>query len=85
MNDEFILEYYRLFWSIIDFLKETASFFIGINIIAAIVLLISGVILISQKNREQKTKKVVGLICLSISMLAFLGALSNAFFSYIVF
>ena len=69
-----------LFWSIIDFLKETASFFIVINIIAAIVLLISGVILISQKNSEKKTKKVVGLICLSISMLAFLGALSNAFF-----
>ena len=74
-----------LFWSIIDFLKETASFFIVINIIAALVLLISGVILISQKNREQKTKKVVGLMCLSISMLAFLGALSNALFSYIVF
>lgn len=74
-----------LFWSIIDFLKETASFFIVINIIVALVLLISGVILISKKNREQKTKKVVGLMCLSISMLAFLGALSNAFFAYIVF
>ncbi|WP_338749370.1 hypothetical protein [Bacillus sp. FJAT-52991] len=74
-----------LFWSIIDFLKETAPFFIVFNIIVAIVLLISGLILISKKNREQKTKKVVGMVCLSISLLAFLGALSNALFSFFVF
>ena len=74
-----------LFWSIIDFLKETAPFFIGINIILAIFLLILGLVLISKKNREQKTKRIGGLVCLSISMLAFLGALSNAFFSFFLF
>ncbi|QED47983.1 hypothetical protein [Cytobacillus dafuensis] len=74
-----------LFWSIIDFLKETAPFFIVFNISVAIVLLISGLILISKKNREQKTKKVVGMVCLSISLLAFLGALSNTFAFFIVF
>jgi len=74
-----------LFWSIIDFLKETAAFFIVFNIIVAIVLLISGLILVSKKNREQKTKKIFGMVCLSVSLLAFLGALSNAFFSFIVF
>jgi asparagine N-glycosylation enzyme membrane subunit Stt3 len=74
-----------LFWSIIDFLKGTTSFFIVFNIIVAIVLLIPGLILISKKNREQKTKKVVGMVCLSISLLAFLGALSNTLSSYIAF
>jgi len=74
-----------LFWSNIDFLKETAAFFIVFNIIVAIVLLISGLILVSKKNREQKTKKIFGMVCLSVSLLAFLGALSNAFFSFIVF
>lgn len=74
-----------LFGSIIDFLKETAPFFIVFNISVAIVLLISGLILMSKKNREQKTKKIVGIVCLSISLLAFLGALSNAFTSFIVF
>jgi len=68
-----------LFWGIIDFLKGTTPFFIVFNIIVAIALLILCFILFS------KTKKVVGMVCLSISMLAFLGALSNALFSYIVF
>lgn|GEM_PF-2545994 len=74
-----------LFWNIIDFLKETTPFFIVFNIIVAIVLLISGFILLSKKNREQKTRKVIGMVCLSISSLSFLGALSNAIFSFIVF
>ncbi|MDM5248688.1 hypothetical protein [Lysinibacillus sp. G4S2] len=74
-----------LFWSIIDFLKETSPFFIAINFISAIFLLILGLVLISKKNREQKTKKIAGMVCLSISMLAFLGALSNTFFSFFVF
>lgn len=76
-----------LFWSIVGFLKETAPFFILFDISVAIVLLILGLILISisKKNREQKKKKFVGLVCLSASFLAFLGALSNAFTSYIVF
>ncbi|MCY9549753.1 hypothetical protein [Lysinibacillus xylanilyticus] len=68
-----------LFWSIIDFLKGTTPFFIVFNIIVAIALLILGFILLS------KTKKVIGMVCLSISLLAFLGALSNALFSYIIF
>jgi uncharacterized membrane protein YozB (DUF420 family) len=75
----------NLFWSIIDFLKETAPFFIAMNIILAIFLLILGLVFISKKNREQKTKKIAGIVCLSFSMLAFLGALSNAFFSFFVF
>ncbi|MEY9971231.1 hypothetical protein ABH966_001597 [Lysinibacillus sp. RC46] len=74
-----------LFWNIIDFLKESTPFFIVFNIIVAIVLLISGFILLSKKNREQRTKKVIGMVCLSISSLSFLGALSNAIFSFIVF
>ncbi|MGE7693807.1 hypothetical protein ACQKNC_06760 [Lysinibacillus sp. NPDC094177] len=74
-----------LFWSIIDFLKETAPFFITINIILAIFLLIFGLVLISKKNRGQKSKMIGGMVCLSFSMLAFLGALSNAFFSFFVF
>lgn len=68
-----------LFWSIIDFLKGTTPFFIVFNIIIATVLLILGFILLS------KMKKVFGMVCLSISLLAFLGAASNALFSYIVF
>lgn len=74
-----------LFWNIIDFLKGTTPFFIMFNIIVAIFLLILGFILLSKKNREQKTKKVIGIVCLSISSLSFLGALSNAIFSFIVF
>ena len=74
-----------LFWNIIDFLKETTPFFIMFNIIVAIVLLILGFILLSKKNREQQTKKVIGMVCLSISSLSFLGALSNAIFSFIIF
>ncbi|MBG9455813.1 hypothetical protein ABE61_17600 [Lysinibacillus sphaericus] len=74
-----------LFWSIIDFLKETAPFFIGMNIILATFLLILGLVLMSKKNREQKAKKIAGMVCLSVSMLAFLGAMSNAFFSFFVF
>lgn len=74
-----------LFWRIIDFLKETAPFFIAMDIIVAIFLLILGLVLISKKNREQKTKRIGGMVCLSFSMLAFLGALSNAFFSFFVF
>ncbi|MGE7688340.1 hypothetical protein ACQKMI_03920 [Lysinibacillus sp. NPDC097214] len=74
-----------LFWRVIDFLKETAPFFITVNIILASFLLILGLVLMSKKNREQKTKKIAGMVCLSFSMLAFLGALSNAFFSFFVF
>ncbi|MDD1502808.1 hypothetical protein ACIQ7N_13130 [Lysinibacillus sp. NPDC095746] len=74
-----------LFWSIIDFLKETAPFFIAMNIILAIFLLILGLVLMSKNNREQKAKKIAGMVCLSFSMLAFLGAMSNAFFSFFVF
>ncbi|UPW85021.1 hypothetical protein [Lysinibacillus sp. Ag94] len=74
-----------LFWSIIDFLKETAPFFIAMNIILAIFLLILGLVLMSKNNRERKAKKIAGMVCLSFSMLAFLGAMSNAFFSFFVF
>ncbi|MFF2176178.1 hypothetical protein ACFVT8_06945 [Lysinibacillus sp. NPDC058147] len=74
-----------LFWSIIDFLKGTAPIFIVFDIIVAIVLLVIGLILISKKNREQKTKKIAGMVCLSIGLLTFLGALSNAVFSFLVF
>jgi len=74
-----------LFGSIIDFLKETAPFYIAINIILASFLLILGLVLMSKKNREQKAKKIAGMVCLSFSMLAFLGAMSNAFFSSFIF
>ncbi|MEQ6353654.1 hypothetical protein ABNX05_03410 [Lysinibacillus sp. M3] len=73
------------FWRIINFLKETAPFFIAMNIILASFLLILGLVLMSKKNREQKAKKIAGMVCLSFSMLSFLGAMSNAFFSFIVF
>ncbi|KPN96544.1 hypothetical protein [Lysinibacillus sp. ZYM-1] len=74
-----------LFWRIIEFLKETAPIFIVFNISVAIVLLILGLVLIAKKNREQKTKKFIGIGCLSVSLLSFLGALSNAFASFVVF
>ncbi|KOP70249.1 hypothetical protein AMS59_20715 [Lysinibacillus sp. FJAT-14745] len=74
-----------LFWSIIDFLKGTAPFFIMFDIIVAIVLLILGLMLLSKKNRALKTKKIAGMVCLSIALLTFLGALSNALFSFFVF
>lgn len=74
----------EIFGSIIDNLKNIAPIAIVFNIGFGIALLFVGVIFL-RKQQQTKRQKIGGWICVSFSVLAFLGAVSNWFFSYIIF
>ncbi|HIU77477.1 MAG TPA: hypothetical protein IAC62_16430 [Candidatus Pelethocola excrementipullorum] len=70
---------------IIQFIKSISPISIVTNISIAVAILALGLFLLSQKNRESKKKTVGGYVCVSLSLVAFVGAISNFFFSYIIF
>lgn len=73
-----------LFNSIIHFLKGTAPVSIIINIALGVVLLIVGIFLLKKQQPSPK-QKVGAWISVIVSALAFVGAISNWLFSYIIF
>jgi len=75
----------ELFGNIIGFLKDTAPITIISNLIICVILAAVGLFLFLTKQQQTKAKKIGGWVCISISSLAFIGAASNWFFSYVVF
>lgn len=74
----------EIFRNIINFLKSTAPISIVFNIGLGIALLIVGIIFLKKQQQTQR-RKIGGWICVIISVLAFLGAVSNWIFTYVVF
>lgn len=74
----------EIFSSIIDFLKSTAPMSIVFNVVLGIALLVVGIIFL-KKQQQTKRQKIGGWVCVSISILAFLGAVSNWIFAYNIF
>lgn len=74
----------EIFRSIIDFLKITAPMSIVFYTGLGITLLIVGIIFL-KKQQQTQGQKIGGWICVTISALAFLGAVSNLIFTYVVF
>ncbi|TCZ72326.1 hypothetical protein E0485_22335 [Paenibacillus albiflavus] len=75
----------ELFGKIIDFLKSTAPITIVSNIAICVILIIVGLVLLSKKQQQTNAKKIGGWVCVSTSILAFVGAVSNWIFSYVIF
>ncbi len=74
----------EIFGNIIDFLKSTAPMSIVFNIVFGIALLIVGIMFL-KKQQQTKRQKIGGWVCVSISVLALLGAVSNWLFAYVIF
>lgn len=74
----------EIFWSIIKFLKSIMPISIIYNIGFGSALLIMGMMFL-RKQQRTKRQEIGGWICVSISVLAFFGAISNWFFSYAIF
>ena len=74
----------EIFRNIIDFLKSMSPISIVLNIGLGTAILILGIIFL-RKQQQTQGLKIGGWICVAISVLAFLGAVSNWLFTYIVF
>ena len=74
----------EIFRNIIDFLKSMSPISIVLNIGLGTAILILGIIFL-RKQQQTQGQKISGWICVTISVLAFLGAVSNWLFTFIVF
>lgn len=74
----------NFFEGITEFSKNLAPVFIILNIAVGIILLVAGVVLLKKVDKTRK-QRICGQICIVISILGFLGAISNWGVSYFIF
>lgn len=70
---------------IFSIIKDYTIFFSLLNTVLGVILLVVGMYMLSRKKDKQSVSRKVGIVCTCISILMFLGAISNVLFTYITF
>lgn len=68
----------------ISFLKITAPISITINIVVGIALFVLGIILLINSSVHNRRRRIGGWVCISISILGFVGSISTYFVSHLI-
>lgn len=67
----------------ISFIKITAPISITINIVVGIALFVLGIILLINSSVHNR-RRIGGWVCISISILGFVGSISTYFVSHLI-